>query len=44
MNNIALGIGVGFVIGVILFLILAATGYIDKWTDQIEKWLVRHNK
>jgi len=41
MNNLALGIGVGFIIGVVLFLVLAATGHIDKWTDKLEKKLLR---
>jgi hypothetical protein len=36
-----MGIGIGFLVGVVLFLILAGTGQIDKWTNRIEKWLAR---
>lgn len=41
MSDIAFAIGVGFLIGVVLFLVLAITGYIDKWTDKIVSWLMK---
>ena len=37
MSNIAMGIGLGFLAGVLLFLILAMTGVIDKWTESLER-------
>ena len=44
MNKIALASGLGFIIGVILFLVFALTGYIDKWTAKIEKMFAPKNK
>ena len=44
MNTIALASGVGFLIGAILFLILAFTGKIDQWTINIEKWFASRKK
>ena len=38
MNEIALACGIGLILGVILFLIFALTGLIDKWTAKLEKW------
>jgi len=38
MNTIALACGIGLIVGVILFLIFALTGHIDKWTAKLEKW------
>jgi len=38
MNTIAMACGLGFIAGVILFLIFALTGHIDKWTQKIERW------
>lgn len=38
MNEIAIACGIGLILGAVLFLILALTGLIDKWTNKIEKW------
>lgn len=39
MDNVALAWGLGMLIGVVLFFVLALSGYVDKWTAHIEKWL-----
>ena len=39
MDELAMACGIGFILGVVLFLILALTGYIDKWSNNIDKWL-----
>jgi hypothetical protein len=38
MSSIAMAFGIGLLIGIALFLILAFSGYIDKWSGYIEKW------
>lgn len=42
MDDMVLACGLGLLFGVILFLILALTGYIDKWSNNIDEW--RHSK
>ena len=38
MDDVVLACGLGFLIGVVLFFILAFTGYIDKWSNKIDRW------
>jgi hypothetical protein len=35
MNEVVMACAIGTVIGIVLFFILALTGYIDKWTAQL---------
>jgi predicted RND superfamily exporter protein len=38
MNPIAQAFGIGIIIGIILFFILARIGLIDKFLKSIDKW------
>jgi hypothetical protein len=37
MNDLVMACGLGGLIGIILFFVLALTGYIDKWTAALVK-------
>lgn len=38
MNPIAQAFGIGIVLGIILFFVLARAGLIDKWLASMDKW------